>query len=58
MYEEPYRWIEAVANRRQYLDDQFTQGNPLVGVSFSQGILLLTFNGVRKRSMKFTIALR
>jgi proteasome alpha subunit len=44
MYEEPYRWIEAVANRRQYLDDQFTQGNPLVGVSFSQGILLLTFN--------------
>jgi len=44
MYEEPYRWIEAVANRRNYLDDQFTQGNPLVGVSFSQGILLLTVN--------------
>ena len=44
MYEEPYRWIEAVANRRQYLDDQFIQGNPLVGVSFAQGILLLTFN--------------
>ncbi|GJL69280.1 MAG: proteasome subunit alpha [Nitrospirales bacterium] len=44
MYEEPYRWIEAVANRRNYLDDQFTQGNPLVGVSFAQGILLLTFN--------------
>ncbi len=44
MNEEPYRWIEAVANRRQYLDDQFTQGNPLIGVSFSQGILLLTFN--------------
>jgi proteasome alpha subunit len=44
MYEEPYRWIEAVANRRTYLDDQFTQGNPLLGVSFTQGILLLTFN--------------
>jgi proteasome alpha subunit len=44
MYEEPYRWIEAVANRRNYLDDQFTQGNPLVGVSFAQGILLLTVN--------------
>ena len=44
MYEEPYRWIEAVANRRQYLDDHFTQGNPLVVVSFTQGILLLTFN--------------
>ncbi len=44
MYEEPYRWIEAVANRRTYLDDQFTQGNPLVAVSFAQGILLLTVN--------------
>jgi proteasome alpha subunit len=44
MYEEPYRWIEAVANRRTYLDDQFTQGNPLIGVSFTQGILLQTFN--------------
>ncbi len=44
MYEEPYRWIEAVANRRSYLDDQFTQGNPLIGVSFAQGILLLTFH--------------
>jgi proteasome alpha subunit len=44
MYEEPYRWIEAVANRRQYVDDQFTEGNPLVVVSFPQGIFLLTFN--------------
>lgn len=42
MYEEPYRWVEAVANRRQYLDDQLTQGNPLIAVSFTQGILLLT----------------
>lgn len=42
MYEEPYRWVEAVANRRQYLDDQFTQGNPLIAVSYTQGILLLT----------------
>ena len=42
MYEEPYRWVEAVANRRQYLDDQFTQGNPLIAVSYAQGILLLT----------------
>ena len=44
MYEEPYRWIEAVANRRNYLDDQFSQGNPLVAVSFDNGILLLTVN--------------
>lgn len=44
MYEEPYRWVEAVANRRQYLDDQFIQGNPILAFSFAQGILLLTFH--------------
>ncbi len=44
MYDEPYRWIEAVANRRQYLDDQFIHGSPLVGISCAQGVLLLTFN--------------
>ena len=43
MYEEPYRWIEAVGNRRQYLDDQFKQGSPIVALSYPEGILLLAF---------------
>ncbi|GJL61971.1 MAG: proteasome subunit alpha [Nitrospirales bacterium] len=42
MYEEPYRWIEAVGNRRQYLDDQFKHGSPIVALSYDNGILLLT----------------
>lgn len=42
MYEEPYRWVEAVGNRRQYLDEQFKQGSPVVAVGFDGGILLLT----------------
>ncbi len=42
MYEEPYRWIEAVGNRRQYLDEQFNQGSPVVGLSYAGGILLVT----------------
>jgi proteasome alpha subunit len=42
MYDEPYRWIEAVGNRRQYLDEQFRQGSPVVAVSYADGILLLT----------------
>jgi len=42
MYEEPYKWVEAVGNRRQYLDDQFKQGSPVVGVAYDGGILLLT----------------
>jgi proteasome alpha subunit len=42
MYDEPYRWIEAVGNRRQYLDEQFRQGSPVVALSYADGILLLT----------------
>ena len=42
MYEEPYRWVEAVGNRRQYLDEQFKQGSPVVALVYDQGIVLLT----------------
>ena len=42
MYEEPYRWVEAVGNRREYLDEQFKQGSPVVALSYADGILLLT----------------
>lgn len=42
MYEEPYRWVEAVGNRRQYLDEQFTQGAPVVALTYADGILLVT----------------
>lgn len=44
MYEEPYRWIEAVGNRRHYLDDQFKQGSPVIGVAYDTGILLMTMS--------------
>jgi proteasome alpha subunit len=44
MYEEPYRWVEAVGNRRQYLDEQFKQGSPVVALSYADGILLLTIS--------------
>ncbi len=42
MYEEPYRWVEAVGNRRQYLDEQFKQGSPVVALTYEGGILLTT----------------
>lgn len=44
MYEEPYRWVEAVGNRRQYLDDQIKEGAPVVGVAYERGILLMTMS--------------
>lgn len=42
MYEEPYKWVEAVGNRRQYLDEQFKEGSPVVALAYDAGILLLT----------------
>ena len=42
MYEEPYRWVEAVGNRRQYLDEQFTKGAPVVAMAYADGIVMLT----------------
>ena len=42
MYEEPYKWVEAVGNRRQYLDEQFKQGSPVVALAYEAGVVLLT----------------
>ncbi len=42
MLEEPYRWAEAVANRREYIEDQLADGSPVVGIGFSSGALVLT----------------
>lgn len=42
MYEEPYRWIEAVGNRRHYLDEQFAMGAPVVALAYADGIVMLT----------------
>jgi len=42
MTEEPYRWLEAITNRREYIEDQLAPGLPVVAVSADPGILLLT----------------
>ena len=31
MLEEPYRWVEAINNRREYVEDQLASGSPVVG---------------------------
>jgi proteasome alpha subunit len=42
MIEEPYRWVEAIANRREYIEDQLRRGSPVVLLNFADGLLLLT----------------
>jgi proteasome alpha subunit len=49
MIEEPYRWVEAIANRREYIDTELAGGSPIIGISFAEGILLLTFSRDRRK---------
>src|SRR6201991_2392348 len=42
MIEEPYRWVEAVANRREYIEHQLAGGSPIVGLTCAQGVIMLT----------------
>ncbi|MCL5098899.1 MAG: 20S proteasome subunit A/B [Candidatus Omnitrophica bacterium] len=45
MIEEPYRWLEAIANRREYVRDQLKGGSPVFAASLPDGILLLGVGG-------------
>lgn len=42
MTEEPYRWLEAITNRREYIEDQLATGRSVVALSGEPGILLMT----------------
>ncbi|MEI6562212.1 MAG: proteasome subunit alpha [Verrucomicrobiota bacterium] len=42
MTEEPYRWIEAIANRREYIENQLAAGSPITAVSCAEGVLFVT----------------
>ncbi len=43
LLDEPYRWAETIANRREYLEDQLRGGRPVLGIPYDDGALLLTF---------------
>src|SRR5579859_3769318 len=45
MIEEPYRWLEAIANRREYVREQLKGGSPALAASLPDGILLLGVGG-------------
>jgi proteasome alpha subunit len=37
MIEEPYRWVEAIATRRDYIEMQLATGSPVVAVGYAEG---------------------
>jgi len=49
MTEEPYRWVEAISNRREYIEHQLAGGSPIVAVTYADGILFLTLSRERQK---------
>src|SRR5436190_17194137 len=49
MIDEPYRWVEAIANRREYIEHQLAAGSPIVALSYADGILMFTLSRERQK---------
>ncbi len=49
MIEEPYRWVEAIANRREYIETQLAPGSPIAALSYRDGILFVTLGRARQK---------
>jgi proteasome alpha subunit len=49
MIEEPYRWVEAIANRREYIEAQLAPGSPIAALGYRDGILFLTLSQTRQK---------
>lgn len=49
MFEEPFRFVEAIANRREYIESQIATGSPVVALNYRGGILLFTLGRDRQK---------
>lgn len=49
MIEEPYRWVEAISNRREYIEHQLAGGSPITALTYNDGILFLTLGRERQK---------
>ena len=49
MTEEPYRWVEAISNRREYIEHQLEGGSPIVALSYADGVVFLTLSRERQK---------
>jgi proteasome alpha subunit len=44
MFEEPFRWMEAISTRHSYVREKLKKGRPVICVPYEDGILLLGFS--------------
>ncbi len=49
MFEEPFRFVEAIANRREYIESQIATGSPIAALNYQNGILLFTLGRERQK---------
>jgi len=49
MTDEPYRWVEAIANRREYIEHQLGGGSPIVALTYGDGVLMFTLSRERQK---------
>jgi len=49
MIEEPYRWVEAIANRREYIEGQLAPGSPIAALGYREGVLFVTLGQTRQK---------
>lgn len=49
MIEEPYRWVEAIANRREYIEAQLAPGSPIAALGYRDGVLFVTVGQTRQK---------
>ncbi|UCD12236.1 MAG: proteasome subunit alpha [Nitrospinaceae bacterium] len=43
MFEEPFRWMEAISTRHSYVREKLKKGQPVLGVPYNEGALLMGF---------------
>ena len=43
MFEEPYRWMEAVSTRHNYVQEKLKMGQPVMAVPYDEGLLIFGF---------------
>ncbi len=49
MTEEPYRWMEAIGNRREYIEHQLAGGSSIAALTYAEGIVLFTVSRERQK---------
>jgi len=44
MFEEPFRWMEAISTRHSYVREKLFKGQPVLGVPYNEGAVILGFS--------------